>query len=187
MTSLAIFASGSGSNAENIAHYLENRPDIEVKFVIYNRREAGVVNRMERLKIPSYYFSNSELREGKVLEFLKAEGIDFIILAGFLAKIPSDIVFNFPEKILNIHPALLPKFGGKGMYGENIYKAVLENKEAQSGISVHFVNQNYDEGKVIFQKSFNLSPEENLESLTAKIHELEQSLFPKIIEKIILK
>lgn len=186
MTSLAIFASGSGSNAENITHYLENRPDIKVKFVLYNRREAGVVNRMERLKIPSYYFSNSELREGKVLEFLKAEGIDFIILAGFLAKIPSDIVSNFPEKILNIHPALLPKYGGKGMYGEHVHKAVKAAGEKESGITIHLVNEFYDEGAIVFQAKTDIDATDQASDIATKIHDLEYKYFPKTIVDYIL-
>ncbi len=186
MTSLAIFASGSGSNAENIAIYLENRPDIKVKFVIYNRREAGVVNRMERLKIPSYYFSNSDLREGRVLDFLKAEAIDFIVLAGFLAKIPFDIVSNFPEKILNIHPALLPKYGGKGMYGDHVHKAVKAAGEKESGITIHLVNEFYDDGAIIFQAKTRIETTDEASDIAAKIHDLEYEHFPQTIVDYIL-
>jgi len=181
---LAIFGSGAGSNAENICVYFNSSSDIKVVMMCTNRKDAFIVERAKKLKIPMVFTSKTELENFDYLaKILEKYQVDYIILAGFLLKIPSKMIEQYPNKIINIHPALLPKYGGKGMYGENIYKAVLENKETESGISVHFVNQNYDEGKIIFQKSFSLSPDENLESLTAKIHELEQSLFPKIIEK----
>ena len=184
MKKLAIFGSGVGSNAENICVYFNNSSDIKVVMMCTNRKDAFIVERAEKLKIPMVFTSKTELENfDDLAKILARYKVDYIILAGFLLKIPSKMIEQYPNKIINIHPALLPKYGGKGMYGENIYKAVLENKETESGISVHFVNQNYDEGKIIFQKSFSLSPDENLESLTAKIHELEQSLFPKIIEK----
>ena len=184
MKKLAIFGSGAGSNAENICVYFNNSSDIKVVMMCTNRKDAFIVERAEKLKIPMVFTSKTELENfDDLAKILAKYKVDYIILAGFLLKIPSKMIEQYPNKIINIHPALLPKYGGKGMYGENIYKAVLKNKETESGISVHFVNQNYDEGKIIFQKSFSLSPDENLESLTAKIHELEQSLFPKIIEK----
>ena len=184
MKKLAIFGSGAGSNAENICVYFNNSSDIKVVMMCTNRKDAFIVERAKKLKIPMVFTSKTELENfDDLAKILAKYKVDYIILAGFLLKIPSKMIEQYPNKIINIHPALLPKYGGKGMYGENIYKAVLENKETESGISVHFVNQNYDEGKIIFQKSFSLSPDENLESLTAKIHELEQSLFPKIIEK----
>lgn len=184
MKKLAVFGSGAGSNAENICVYFNNSSDIKVVMMCTNRKDAFIVERAKKLKIPMVYTSKTELENfDDLAKILAKYKVDYIILAGFLLKIPSKMIEQYPNKIINIHPALLPKYGGKGMYGENIYKAVLENKETESGISVHFVNQNYDEGKIIFQKSFSISPDENLESLTAKIHELEQSLFPKIIEK----
>jgi phosphoribosylglycinamide formyltransferase-1 len=186
MTSLAIFASGSGSNAENIAHYLENRTDIKVKFVIYNRREAGVVDRMKRLKVPTYYFSNSDLREGRVLDFLQEEKVDFIILAGFLAKIPGNIVSNYPEKILNIHPALLPKYGGKGMYGEHVHRAVKAAGEKESGITIHLVNEFYDEGAIVFQAKTSIESSDEASDIASKIHDLEYEYFPRTIVDYIL-
>ena len=184
MKKLAIFGSGAGSNAENICVYFNNSSDIKVVMMCTNRKNAFIIERAKKLNIPMVIISKTELENfddlAKILEKYK---VDYIILAGFLLKIPSKMLEKYQNKIINIHPSLLPKYGGKGMYGKNIYKAVLENKEVESGISIHFVNQNYDEGKIIFQKSFSLSPDENLESLTAKIHELEQSLFPKVIEK----
>ena len=152
-----------------------------------NRKDAFIIERAKKLKIPMVFTSKNELENfDDLAKILVKYKVDYIILAGFLLKIPSKMLKKFPNKIINIHPALLPKYGGKGMYGENIYKAVLENKETESGISVHFVNKNYDEGKIIFQESFSLSLDENLESLTAKIQKLEQYLFPKIIEKTVL-
>ena len=184
MKRLAIFGSGAGSNAENICFYFNNSSDIKVVIMCTNRKDALIVERAKKLNIPMVFTSKSDLKKFDDLEkILVKHKVDYIILAGFLLKIPSKMINQYPNKIINIHPSLLPKYGGKGMYGENIYKAVLENKETESGISIHFVNQNYDEGEIIFQESFSLSPDENLESLTAKIHKLEQSLFPKIIEK----
>jgi len=181
---LAIFGSGAGSNAENICDYFNKSSDIKVVMMCTNRKNAFIIERVKKLNIPMVIISKTELENfddlAKILEKYK---VDYIILAGFLLKIPSKMLEKYQNKIINIHPSLLPKYGGKGMYGKNIYKAVLENKEVESGISIHFVNQNYDEGEIIFQESFILSPDENLNSLTTKVHELEQSLFPKIIEK----
>jgi len=173
-----------GSNAENICDYFKNSSDIEVVLMCTNNKDAFIVNRAKKLNIPLVFTSKTGLLKfDDLAKTLKNYDVDYIILAGFLLKIPSKMISTYPNKIINLHPSLLPKYGGKGMYGSNVHKAVLENKETESGISVHFVNQNYDEGKIIFQESFSLSPDENLESLTAKIHELEQSLFPKVIEK----
>jgi len=181
---LAIFGSGAGSNAENICVYFNNSPDIKVVMMCTNRKDAFITQRAKKLRVPMFFTSKKELESfGDLAKILAKHKVDYIILAGFLLKIPSKMIEQYPNKIINIHPALLPKYGGKGMYGENIYKAVLENKESESGISVHFVNKNYDEGKIIFQESFGLSPDESVESLAAKVRELEQSLFPKIIEK----
>lgn len=184
MKKLAIFGSGVGSNAENICDYFKNSSDIEVVLMCTNNKDAFIVNRAKKLNIPLVFTSKTDLLKfDDLAKTLKNYDVDYIILAGFLLKIPSKMISTYPNKIINLHPSLLPKYGGKGMYGSNVHKAVLENKETQTGISIHFVNQNYDEGKIIFQESFSLSPDENLASLTAKIHELEQSLFPKVIEK----
>ena len=184
MKRIAIFGSGAGSNAENICVYFNNSPDIKVVMMCTNRKGAFIVERAKKLKIPMVFTSKNELENfdglAKILEKYK---VDYIVLAGFLLKIPSKMIEQYPNKIINIHPALLPKYGGLGMYGENIYRAILENKETESGISVHFVNQNYDEGEIIFQESFSLSSRESLKSLAAKTAKLEHSLFPKIIEK----
>ena len=185
MIKIAVFASGSGTNAENIINYFENHPSINAVSVLTNNRNAGVIERAERLQIPWKIFSKKELFSSEFEQFLRKEA-DFIILAGFLLKIPSQIINLFPNKIINIHPALLPKYGGKGMYGMHVHKAVVENNEKESGITIHYVNENYDEGAIIFQESVDLSKEDTPEDVAAKIHMLEQKNFPKVIESTIL-
>ena len=181
---LAIFASGSGSNAENICNYFANSSDIEVVLMCTNKRDAYIVKRAEKLDIPVVFISKSELNNFDDLhKKLQSAKVDIIILAGFLLKLPAIMIEYYPNRILNIHPSLLPKYGGKGMYGNKVHKAVLENKETESGISIHFVNQNYDEGKIILQEKCVISEDETLETLTEKIHQLEHNYFPIAIEK----
>ena len=188
MKKLAIFGSGGGSNAENICVYFNNSSDIKVVMMCTNRKDAFIVERAKKLKIPMVFTSKTELENfDDLAKILAKYKVDYIILAGFLLKIPSKMIEQYPNKIINIHPALLPKYGGKGMYGENIYKAVLENKETQTGITIHLVNQNYDEGKIIKQYACDVSKTENLSSLESKIHKLEFSNFPQTLEKYILK
>jgi len=181
---LAIFASGSGSNAENICNYFANSSDIEVVLMCTNKRDAYIVKRAEKLDIPVVFISESELNNFDVLhKKLQNAKVDIIILAGFLLKLPAIMIEYYPNRILNIHPSLLPKYGGKGMYGNKVHKAVLENKETESGISIHFVNQNYDEGEIVLQEKCVISEDETLETLTEKIHQLEHNYFPIAIEK----
>jgi len=181
---LAIFASGSGSNAENICNYFADHPDVEVVLICTNKRDAFIVKRAEKLNIPVLFITKTELTNFDDLhKKLQGAKVDFIILAGFLLKLPAIMVEEYPNRILNIHPSLLPKYGGRGMYGSAVHKAVLKNKEAESGISIHFVNQNYDEGKLILQARCSVSANETLETLVAKIHKLEQEYFPFTIEK----
>lgn len=188
MKKLAIFGSGAGSNAENICVYFNNSSDIKVVMMCTNRKDAFIVERAKKLKIPMVFTSKTELENfDDLAKILAKYKVDYIILAGFLLKIPSKMIKQYPNKIINIHPALLPKYGGKGMYGENIYKAVLENKETKTGITIHLVNQNYDEGKIIKQYACDISKTENLSSLESKIHKLEFSNFPQTLEKYILK
>ena len=183
---LAIFASGSGSNAENICNYFKNSSDIEVVLIITNKPEAHIVERAKKLKIPIHFTTKLDLNKYTYLhKKLKSLNVDFVILAGFLLKIPFQMVKSYPNRILNIHPSLLPKYGGKGMYGDNIHKAVLKNKEPKSGISIHYVNQNYDEGSILLQKECTISFDETLESLRNKIHQLEHTYFPVAIEQLI--
>ena len=183
---IAIFASGSGSNAENICNYFASYSDINVVFIGTNKVDAFIVKRAKRLNIPVTFITKQELNNFDDLhKKLQTAEVDFIVLAGFLLKLPPIMVKNYQNRILNIHPSLLPKYGGKGMYGNNVHKAVLENKETESGISIHFVNQDYDEGELILQEKCSVSKNETLETLTAKIHQLEQKHLPMTIEKIL--
>ncbi|MEN8186553.1 MAG: phosphoribosylglycinamide formyltransferase [Bacteroidota bacterium] len=184
MNRIIILASGSGTNAENIIKYFKNSKDIEVTNVLSNNKNAGVLERAKRLKVSSKVFSKKELNSDEFLHFLKKEA-DFIILAGFLLKLPERIVQEFPDKIINIHPALLPKYGGKGMYGMYVHEAVVKNNEKESGITIHYVNENYDDGAIIFQKSVSLTEEDTPEDVAAKIHILEQENFPRVIENVL--
>ena len=185
---LAIFASGSGSNAENICNYFADSSDIEIVLICTNRRDAFIIKRANKLNIPVYIFSKNELNNFVDLhKKLQNIEVDIIILAGFLLKLPTIMVDSYPNCIINIHPSLLPKYGGKGMYGSNIHKAVIENKETESGISIHFVNQNYDEGEIILQEKCVISSNETVETLIQKIHKLEHNYFPVAIDKIVNK
>lgn len=185
MEKIVIFASGSGTNAENIALHFNKSQLAEVVCIFSNSENAKVLERAKKHNIPYEVFSKEDFYGDKVLQKLNSIQPDLIILAGFLLKFPQNIIQSFPDKIINIHPALLPKFGGKGMYGMNVHRAVIENKEIETGITIHFVNENYDEGGIIFQKSVPLSITETPESVAAKVHELEQRYFPEVIEKLI--
>lgn len=187
MKNAAIFASGEGTNAENLFHYFKNDNRIKIKLVVTNVDTAGVIARAEQHKKSVQIISKTALNEytGQIIEFLKAEKIDLIILAGFLLKIPEKFIKAFPGQIINIHPALLPKYGGKGMYGMNVHKAVIENKETESGITIHYVNEEYDKGEIILQASCRIEEGDTAETLNAKIRKLEFEHFPKAIEKLI--
>jgi phosphoribosylglycinamide formyltransferase-1 len=187
MINAAIFASGEGTNAENLITYFKNDTRIKFKLVITNRDDAGVVKRAEDHKKTVQIISKEALANytDQIIEFLRTEKIDLIILAGFLLKIPEKLVKAFPEKIINIHPSLLPKFGGKGMYGSNVHKAVIEAKETESGITIHFVNEEYDKGRVLMQAKCTVDPTDTPETLSKKIHALEYEYFPQAIEKLL--
>jgi len=186
MIKVAIFASGSGSNAENIINYFKDHNIVEIVSIISNKNDAFVHERAKKLGIESVTFSKNDFEiTDKVINYLKEKGIDFIILAGFLLKIPQSLLNTYPNRIINIHPALLPKYGGKGMYGDNVHKAVVEAKETESGITIHYVNENYDEGAIIFQAKCAVEKEDTYEDVAEKIHSLEYEYFPKIIKKII--
>jgi len=185
---LAIFGSGSGSNAENICNYFEGSLSIKVALICTNKKNSFLVTRAKKLNLPIKYISKKDLDDfSKLHEALKHYKIDYIILAGFLLKIPVKMLNCYQNKIINLHPSLLPKYGGKGMYGLNVHRAVLKNHERESGITIHFVNQNYDEGEVILQKKCVLSNNETIESLEKKIRDLEFLYFPNTIEKTIIK
>jgi len=181
---IAIFASGSGSNAERIAQYFSQHESIEVSMVLSNKANAGVFDRMRKYKkIDLLYFTNSDFLEAdKVLKALQNGGIDLIILAGFLLKIPAALIKAFPKKIINIHPSLLPKYGGRGMYGKRVHEAAIQNGDKISGITIHEVNEVYDEGEIIFQANCSISEGMTADELAAKVQQLEHQHFPSIIE-----
>jgi phosphoribosylglycinamide formyltransferase-1 len=188
MRNIAIFASGSGTNAENIIQYFSNRNTAQVSLVLSNKRQALVLKRAEALKIRTVFFEHKEFYvTGKVLRYLGLYKIDFIVLAGFLWLVPESIIDQYPERIVNIHPALLPKYGGKGMYGEVVHKEVIGNHDVESGITIHYVNRFYDKGDIIFQARCPVDPADTSISLASKVHALEYDNYPKIIEELVVK
>lgn len=188
MRNIAIFASGSGTNAENVIRYFSNSNSVKVSLVLSNKREAYVLRRAESLGIDSVFFDHKDLYEkGKVLQLLSKYRIDFIVLAGFLWLIPENILEIYDKRIINIHPALLPKYGGKGMYGDRVHKAVIANNEKESGITIHYVNKFYDEGDIIFQARCTVMPGDTPDTLAARVHSLEYKHYPEVIEELISK
>ncbi len=184
---IAIFASGSGTNAENIGRFFTNHPGAEVCLILSNKKDAGVIPRAKKLGIPCIVFNREEFYDtGKVLSYLEQYKIDFIVLAGFLWLIPKYLIQIYPKHIINIHPALLPKYGGKGMYGLFVHETVIRNKDSKSGITIHYVNEEYDAGNIIFQAKCKVTSSETPESLAAKVHALEYEYFPKVIEGILV-
>ena len=165
-----------------------NHERIQVICILTNNPHAGVIHRAEKLKLPHFVFSRSDLNEStQVLDFLTGHNINFIVLAGFLWMVPKSLLANFPGKIINIHPALLPKYGGKGMYGEKVHQAVKDNHEMETGISIHYVNEYYDEGQIIFQASCRIDPlKESAAEIAEKVHALEYKHFPQVIEQLLL-
>lgn len=187
MKKLAIFASGSGSNAERITTYFTGNDSVSIEFFLSNNPSAGVIERGRRLGIPTVLFDKKTFaKTNKIVELLQNQQIDYVILAGFLWLIPENLIKAFPDKIINIHPALLPKYGGKGMWGHFVHEAVVAAKEIESGITIHFVNEHYDEGKVIFQAKCELLPSDSAEEVAQKVLVLEHQYFPEVIEKVIL-
>jgi len=183
---VAIFASGNGSNAQHIIEYFSGDPNIKISLVLSNKKDAYVLERAKKLNMPFFTFTSSELNNTVIVhEKLKEFEIGFIVLAGFMVKVPDSLIKLFPCRIINIHPALLPKYGGKGMYGEHVHRAVLNAKEKESGITIHYVNERYDEGKIIFQVRCTVEKGDTPETLAAKVHELEYRYYPEIIEKVI--
>lgn len=183
---IIILASGSGSNAENIFEFFKGDSSVEVVAFATNKREAGIYGRAERLGVPLLYFSKAEMNNPEaLLPQLRALNLDLIVLAGFLLKMPTFIVDAYANQIINIHPSLLPKFGGKGMYGMNVHKAVKEAKEATSGMTIHWVNANYDEGAIIHQESTAIAPSDTPEDIAKKVQALEYNLYPVIIQKLL--
>jgi len=186
MTNIAVFSSGSGTNAENIIRYFSNNNKVKVAVVLSNNRNAGVHARANNLGVPSFVFSRDEFADTTpVLEKLAEYNVGFIVLAGFMNKICPKLLKAFPGKIINIHPALLPAYGGKGMFGMHVHEAIVEAKEKESGITIHYINENYDEGAIIFQAKCPVEPADTPEDIARKVHSLEYVYFPKVIESIL--
>ncbi len=184
MKNIAIFASGNGSNAENIINFFANTNKISIKLILSNKKDAFVVKRAKKHNIECLIVEKKQFMEDNyVVNILEAKKIDAIVLAGFLLLLPKCLVRAYSGKIINIHPALLPKYGGKGMYGMNVHKAVIENSEKESGITIHNVNEEYDKGEIIFSAACDVSPDDTPDTLAAKVHELEYKYFPAVIEK----
>jgi len=186
MKRIAIFASGAGSNARKIIEHFYHHPKISVELIVCNKPGAGVLNIADEHGIPSLLLDKEQFFRGNAyVDELKADDIDFIVLAGFLWKVPAALIQAYPEKIVNIHPALLPKYGGKGMYGHFVHEAVIANKETESGISIHLVDELYDHGKVVFQASCEVKAEDTPDTLAQRIHELEHKHFAPVIETLL--
>lgn len=185
---IAIFASGSGSNAQKIMEHFKYSDDAEVALVLCNNPEAYVLQRADNFEIPSHIFDKHEFYQtDNVVEILKRLDIDLIVLAGFLWLVPENLLKAYPNKIINIHPALLPKFGGKGMYGDRVHKAVLAAGEEEHGITIHFVNESFDEGEIIYQGRFKVEKDDTLETIKFKGQQLEHLHYPKVIENLLKK
>lgn len=187
MKRIAVFASGSGTNFQQICEYFnEKNKDIKIELLIVNKKNAYVLERAKQLNVKSQYFNREDFYSSdRVVECLKENQIDFIVLAGFLWLIPNNILKKYPNKIINIHPALLPNYGGKGMHGHHVHEAVIAAKEPESGITIHYVNEHYDEGNIIFQAKCSITPEDTADSLAEKIHLLEKEHFPKVIDDLL--
>ena len=185
MKHICIFASGSGTNAQNIIEYFKIKKNIEVSLVLSNKMEAYVLQRAQLSGVSNRFFSREDLHNNTVLKLLEEYKIDFIVLAGFLWLIPIEFLRAYPNRIVNIHPALLPKYGGKGMYGARVHETIMENKEKESGISIHYVNEEYDKGNIIFQARCKIEQGETADSLAKKVHKLEYEHYPRVIEELV--
>ena len=186
MKNIALFASGNGTNVQRIAEYFADSKDVCIKLIVCNKPTAYVLERAKKLQINSLLIDKTMFYEtDEVVEKLQKLDIDLIVLAGFLWLIPENLIRVFAKKIINIHPALLPKYGGKGMYGMHVHEAVVANGEQYSGISIHYVNQHYDEGNIIFQEKCALSSEDTAEDVAQKVHVLEYTWYPKIIKQVV--
>lgn len=185
---IAIFASGSGSNAQKIMEHFKKHPDAEVVIVLSNNPNAYVLQRADNFEIPSQVFDRFDFyHTSSIVDLLKKMEVDIIVLAGFLWLIPSNLLQAFPNKIINIHPALLPKYGGKGMYGDKVHLAILKNGETESGITIHFVNEHFDEGEIIYQARFKIEKGDDLEMIKFKGQQLEHLHYPRVVENLLKK
>ena len=183
---IAIFASGNGTNAENIIRYFQENASVSVDLVLTNKCDAFVLERAKGLGVISEYFSRAEWENGEaILELLSSRKIDFIVLAGFLARVPNRLLHAYPNKIINIHPALLPKFGGKGMYGDHVHEAVVAAGEKESGITIHYINEHYDEGAIVRQVKCSVLPQDTPDDVAKKVHALEYEYYPQVIKELV--
>lgn len=187
MKKIVIFASGSGTNAENIILHFKKANLAQVVAVFSNNPNAKVLEKAKKLNVDTSVFSREDLSSEIVLRKIQQIKPDLIVLAGFLWKFPQNIIEAYPNKIINIHPALLPKYGGKGMYGMNVHRAILENKEPETGITIHYIDEHYDEGDIIFQKNVSVEGCASAGEVAERVHLLEQEFFPKVIEKLIIQ
>ncbi len=183
---IAIFASGGGTNAEMFFEYFRSNKCANISLLLSNNKNAFALKRAEKNDIPNYYCNREDFYENdKVKNILAVYAIDFIVLAGFLWKVPDELIALYPNKIVNIHPALLPKFGGKGMYGRHVHEAVMAAGEKESGITIHYVNQNYDEGQIIFQKKCELTADDTISTITEKVQKLEHKYYTEVVENLL--
>lgn len=187
MIKIAVFASGSGSNAESIAKYFHEHDNIRVTLFVTNNSKAGVIERGKKLDISVLVIKNDQLNSPSLFEELKNQEINYIVLAGFLRLLPKELIDQYPEKIINIHPSLLPKYGGKGMYGMNVHKAVAKAGESETGLTIHLVNTEYDKGKILFRKKVKILPMDKAEDIAARVLRWEHDCYPKVIEDYLLK
>ncbi len=186
MNNLALFASGSGTNVQNIIEYFKKNTFINIECILSNRKDAYVLERAKEFNIRYFTFTREEFyNSNRVVEYLKRSEVNFLVLAGFLWLVPNNLIRQYPNRIINIHPALLPDYGGKGMYGMKVHEAVIANGEKESGITIHYVNERYDEGNIIFQAKCTIDPTDTPETLASKIHKLEYKHYPKIIEQLV--
>jgi phosphoribosylglycinamide formyltransferase 1 len=188
MKRIAIFASGSGSNAEQICRHFTGRTDVQISLILTNNPSAGVIQRARHLHIPVVVFDRKLFCESnRIVELLLNAGIDLIVLAGFMMLVPESLIGSYPNRILNIHPALLPSYGGKGMYGHYVHEAVVAAQERQTGITIHYVNEEYDKGEIIFQERVDLTPSDTPEEVARKVQELEHTHYPRVVDQVITK
>ena len=182
---IIIFASGDGTNAEEIIKYFKNNNKVNIQLILTNNPNAGVLKRAKKHQIPAIFYNNQAFENKIVFEILNSLNPNLIVLAGFIRKIPNTIISRFPNKIINIHPALLPSHGGKGMFGIEVHKSVIRSNDSKTGVTIHYVNSNYDEGKIIFQKSLKVDPSDSPESLFRRVQKLEYKYYSLIIEKLL--
>ncbi|MDA3891341.1 MAG: phosphoribosylglycinamide formyltransferase [Salinivirgaceae bacterium] len=186
MKKIALFASGSGTNVENIANYFKDSKDVEVALVLSNKKDAYVLERAKKLNIPHMAFNREQFyNTDEIVGILESKAINLVVLAGFLWLVPKNLIEAYTNKIINIHPALLPRHGGKGMYGSKVHEAVVDNKDDESGITIHYVNNFYDEGNIIFQSTCDILPTDTADDVANKVHALEYEHFPKVIEEVL--